>query len=123
MCKGVVGNMNKEIEIEGKKTPEGRLKIKEIKKLSFQNRAYSLLRIFGIVTCLFIDYECYLSLFGELFGYETDYSFIVIIAAWFFSQKCRRTFIYDISKDRDINNKRIVVLKNEILKDDDQKTK
>ena len=123
MCKGVVGNMNKEVIEEGKKTPEGRLKIKEIKKLSFQNKIYSLLRIFGIVTCLFIDYECFISLFGGLFGYETEYSTILIIAAWFFSQSSRRKFIFGISKDRDVNNKRIVVLENEILKDDEQNTK
>ena len=106
--------MDKEVYVDESVIEEIHLKIKKIKKLTNKNRILSLLRIAGITTSLYIDVLCFLSIFGEIFGLESDYPFVVIAFILFETHRGKRHFVQHIPKDQKDNYKMMDELLKEI---------
>ena len=110
--------MDQRVLEEGRKTEEGRLKIKRIKHLKRKNGILTLIKVLGNGTSAYIDLLCVLSLFGDLFGVESSFSPFEIICCIIISISCNKKISVDIILDKDYNNKEIVKLENEIYDED-----
>ena len=101
--------MDKETKEVGNKTKEGRLKIKEIKKLTFKNKALGLIKYSGLLTCLLVDFLAVLSVS------QSGLSLFHILAVLYANYCAKNKFILGITTDQQYNNEEIVRLENEIL--------
>lgn len=107
--------MENEVLEEGQKTEEGRLKIKQIRKLTAKNSILNLIRIAGILTSMYIDGVCILTILGPLLGIESSNSILTILLALFFTHRHKKSFTQEIPMERQENFATIERLKYEIL--------
>lgn len=107
--------MNKEVKAIGKETPEGRLRIRQIRKIEFKNASLELIQCIGWCYRALIYIYCFLSVFGESFGVTSNNSLFFVIMSLFATRLSKSVFEKKIPQDIIFNKEIIKEIEDEIL--------